>query len=85
MGLNAGCRPKPSRADSSGMVMSGSASTHLIKVAICGASLPSPGGRPCRAGAAEPVAATRCASFTAQLGLTPKWREAERRDCPEAI
>jgi hypothetical protein len=57
-------------AASSGIVMSGSASTHLSRSARCGASLPPPGGRPCRAGSAEPVRDTRSASFTAKLALT---------------
>jgi len=39
-----------SRATSSGIDMSGVASTHRISEAIWGASLPPPAGRPCRAG-----------------------------------
>lgn len=69
-----------SLAASSGIVISGSASTQPISVSRCTASLPVPGGRPCLAGAVEPVAAARCASFTEQLALTPKWRATLRRE-----
>lgn len=65
--------------------MSGSASTHPISSAKYGASLPPPGGRPCRAGSAEPVRATRAASFTAKLALTLNRSAAPRRDCPSSI
>src|SRR5512134_3697089 len=61
-----------SLAASSGIVMSGSASTQAMILSIRACSLPSPGGRPCRAGAVEPDTATRRASFTAKLALTPK-------------
>ena len=44
-----------SLAASSGIVMSGSASTHSSRAGRCAASLPLPGGRPWRAGSAEPV------------------------------
>ena len=47
---------------SSGMVMSGLASTQRINFAMCGASLSPPGGRPWRPGATEPVVATCRAS-----------------------
>jgi hypothetical protein len=39
-----------------------------------------PGGRPCRAGKAEPVAFTRLSTFTAKLSLRPKCRAADRRE-----
>jgi hypothetical protein len=71
-----------SLAASSGMVMSGSASTHPIRASRWGASLPPPGGRPCRSGSTEPVRATRAASLTAKLALTLKRSAADRRDCP---
>ena len=74
-----------SLAASSGIVMSGSASTHSSRAVRCGASLPPPGGRPCRAGSADPVRDTRSASFTAKLALTSYRRAAARRDCPLAI
>jgi hypothetical protein len=57
-------------AASSGIVMSGAASTHSSSAFKCDASLPPPGGRPWRAGAAEPVRDTRATSFTAKLALT---------------
>jgi hypothetical protein len=57
-------------AASSGIVISGSASIHSSRADRCGASLPPPGGRPCRAGRAEPVRDTRSASLTAKLALT---------------
>jgi hypothetical protein len=56
-----------------------------IRIAGCGASLPPPGGRPCRAGSTEPVRATRAASFTAKLALTLNRSAALRRDCPLSI
>jgi hypothetical protein len=67
-------------AASSDMVMSGVASTQRTSLAMCGASLPAPGGRPCRAGAADPVFVTRWKTLIAQLGLTPKRRAASRRE-----
>lgn len=64
------------------MVMSGVASTQPISAALNGASLPLPGGRPSRSGAAEPVAWTRPSSLTAELALTPNRNAAARRDAP---
>ena len=70
------------RSASSGMVMSGVASTQPISSARTPASLPPPGRRPRRPGAAEPVASTRPSSLTAQLALTPNRAAAARRDDP---
>jgi hypothetical protein len=74
-----------SLAASSGMVMSGSASTHPTRASRCDASLPPPGGRPCRPGSTDPVRATRAASLTAKLALTLKRSAAIRRDSPASI
>ena len=59
-----------SLAASSGIVISGSALTHSSRALRYGDSLPPPGGRPCRAGSADPVRNIRSASFTAKLALT---------------
>jgi hypothetical protein len=72
-------------AASSGIVMSGVVAIHSSRAATYDASLPPPGGRPCRAGSVEPVRDTRSASFTAKLALTSYRRAADRRDCPPAI
>lgn len=64
------------------MVISGVASTQPISAALNGASLPLPGRRPRRPGAADPVARTRPSSLTAQLALTPNRAAAARRDAP---
>jgi hypothetical protein len=64
------------------MVMSGFSSTWATPKSWCVSSLPPPGGHPCRAGSADPVADARAASFTAQLALTPKWSAASRRELP---
>ena len=53
-------------AASSGIVMSGSASIHPSRAVRYGASLPPPGGRPCRAGSADPVRDTRSARVETQ-------------------
>ncbi|WP_343527280.1 hypothetical protein, partial [Sphingomonas sp.] len=60
------------RLASSGIVMSGVASTQRINTQRYGVSLPAPDGRPWRRGVADPVFATCCISLIAQLGLTPK-------------
>jgi hypothetical protein len=74
-----------SRAANSGIVMSGLSSTQPISSALNGPSLPLPGARPRRAGAAEPVARTRASSFIAQLALTPNRSAAARHDQPPCI
>jgi hypothetical protein len=67
------------------MVMSGAASTQPISAALNGASLPLPGRRPRRPGAADPVARTRPNNLIAQLALTPNRAAAARRDDPASI
>ncbi|NJM35259.1 MAG: hypothetical protein HC850_11715 [Rhodomicrobium sp.] len=42
-------------AASSGIVMSGSASTQATRASSYGASFPPPGERPCRPGSSDPV------------------------------
>lgn len=86
---DAGCATTPcsvtSLAANSGMVMSPFSSTQRTRVAAYGASFPPPGGRPCREGATEPVADTRCAIRTLVLVLIPKRRAAPRREVPSSI
>lgn len=67
---------------SSGIVMSGSASTHAVSKPVYAANLPLPRGRPWRAGKVEPVWRARCSSFTAKLALTLKCLDAARQDAP---
>jgi hypothetical protein len=69
----------------SGIVMSGFSSTQPISTALNGASLPPPGGRPRRPGAAEPVRRTRASNLIAQLALTPNRAAAARQDHPDSI
>jgi hypothetical protein len=64
------------------MVMSGFSSTQPISAALNGASLPPPGKRPRRPGAAEPVRRTRASNLIAQLALTPNRSAAARHDHP---
>ena len=67
---------------SSGMVMSGPASTVPARKASYASSRLSPGGWPRRAGAAVPGRRTRCISLIANDAPTPKWRAAARGDRP---
>jgi hypothetical protein len=62
--------------------MSGFSSTQPIRTALNGASLPPPGDRPRRPGAAEPVRRTRASNLIAQLALTPNRSAAARHDQP---
>ena len=55
---------------SSGMVMSGDASTAPIRNGAQASSLPPPLGRPWRAGMLDPVSATRRTSSIEKLSLT---------------
>lgn len=73
-----------SLAASSGMVMSPSASTQPISASICRVSRPPPTGRPCFAGAREPVSALRRLSRNAVEGATPNRRAAARHDWPRS-
>lgn len=73
-------RSANSLAASSGMVISPSASTQPIKASKCLANRPPPAGRPCFAGAREPVSTLRRSSRIAVEGAIPNRRAAARQE-----